>query len=104
MTDPEFSALEALVQRPVKTGNTLKHFLDAQNAPRRSSDEQRLAFGEKLIPSALALIDDSTEESLVDSFRGVVKPKLQLLRKYAEIVGDGRMIDVVDRVMDIRSR
>lgn len=104
MTDPEFSALEAMVQQPVSTGNTLKHYLESVKAPRRVSEEQKLAFGEKVIPNALALIDDSSDESLIESFRGVVKPKLLLLQKYADIVGEPKMREVLSKIMALREK
>lgn len=102
MSDGEFNSQEKLFISPAKTGNTLKHYLESEVAPRRASDEQKLAYGERVIPNALALIDDSSDEHLIESFRGVVKPKLLLLRKYAELIGEDKMIQVVNRMLSIR--
>lgn len=102
MSDGEFHSMEKWLKQPAKTGNSLKHYLDSEVAPRRASDAQKLAYGEKVIPNALALINDSSDDELVQSFRGIVKPKLLLLRKYAELIGNQKMIQIVDRMLGIR--
>ncbi|MEZ8028346.1 hypothetical protein [Enterovibrio norvegicus] len=104
MNDVEFSTLERDDDPAIKVApdNSLRHYLETIVAPRRASDTQKLEFGEKVIPNAFAIIDASTDESLVESFRGVIKHKLVMLRRYAEIVGHAEMVECLDRIVALR--
>lgn len=104
MNDMEFQTLENQDDRIIcrVPDNSLKHYLDSQSAPRRASDAQKLAFAEKVIPNAYLLIKSDTDEAIIESFKGVLKPKLLMIRKFSEMIGHQDMIQMVDRIMDIR--
>lgn len=104
MNDVEFKTLESEDERVINPvpDNSLRHYLDSQIAPRRASDEVKLTFAQKVIPNAYVLINSETDELLVESFKGVLKPKLQMIRKFSQMIGHAEMIQLVDKITEIR--
>lgn len=82
---------------------TLKDYLVLNPFPRHTGEIGRLEFANKHIPRAFTFIDTSSNDAIVLSFKGVYKPRIQAIAKYAALIDHRKMLSATEQILELRA-